>query len=72
MHLIMDAASDDVTWGKLQAIIVLIHEAVAVQVEQSAPFPSNSLGDEEGLAQLPCVEARGMELHHPTGRSMLH
>ena len=64
LHLLVDCPRHNITWGKRQALVVFLHERLAIRQFQYTAISTHCLGNEEGgmcLARM--IEGCGMELH---------
>ena len=57
-----DRIGNDVAGCQLQTVVIALHEALTVAVEQIRALSADSLGDEETLAGMAVVEGCGVEL----------
>lgn len=58
-----DRPADDVARGEFEGWVIILHEAVAVAIDEVAAFAADGFGD-EGAACAGDVEGRGVELDH--------
>ena len=64
LHLLVDGASHNVAWSQTEALVILLHESLAIGQLQNATISAHGLGDEVGgVRLLGIVEHRRVELH---------
>ena len=54
---------DNITGSEFQALVVVVHEALLVAVEQVSALATDSLGNKEALTGSPVVESSRVELN---------
>lgn len=62
LHLGFDGAGDDIPGGELEAVVVVVHEAVAEVGAEGGTGSAHGFGDEEAF-ELIVIEDGGVELH---------